>query len=102
MTELMNAKEAREKSIARKVVVDADKLEKAKPFLEEMVSVCADFINTSIAYGLTTTPIIEINTKKLSFWYTTEEAYNILADYLIKNGYECTPHYNHKKIKISW
>lgn len=101
MIEIMKASTAKSKATAKKAVIEANRIEKARPYIEAMLEKCSESIKFAVDYGVFNIGV-EIDNSKLPFGYTWEEAYNLIAKPLTELGYVCKSMCGNKKINISW
>lgn len=101
MTEIMRASTAKQTATANRAVIEANRIEKARPYIEAMLEKCSESIKFAVEYGAFSISV-EIDNSKLPFGYTWEEAYNLIARPLTELGYVCKSTCGNKKIHISW
>lgn len=101
MIEIMKASSANIKAKANKAVIEANRVEKARPYIDAMLEKCSESIEFAVQYGAFYIGV-EIDNSKLPFGYTWEEAYNLIARPLTDLGYVCKSMCGNKKINISW
>lgn len=98
LCQLMNANTAKE-------MAEANERKIAMPFLEFMFEEIAKQLSVYLQagrYEMTIEIKVPDNHPELTYNFTIDERYDILARVLEEKGYQCEPKCNAKKIKISW